>query len=171
MSGSPRLVLLRHAQAGRVGEWDGADRDRPLTEAGQVSARRMAASLTAFLPEQVELLSSPYLRARQTAAPLAEALGVPVRQKKWLAPGAVAGVELEALAARLPADGSLVVVGHEPDLSSLAERLMGCSAGAAGVHMGKGTACALGGGLPGPMQLLWLLPRSVLEHLSGDAGQ
>ncbi len=170
MSRNPRLVLVRHAQAGNAGDWEGADRDRPLSEAGQVSARRMGASLTHLLPGHVELLTSPYLRARQTAAPIAEALGVPVRQKKWLAPGQVAGVELEALAARLPADGSLVVVGHEPDLSSLAGRLMGCPSGASGVHMGKGSACALGGGLPGPMELLWLLPRRALEDLSGERG-
>lgn len=168
MSRTPRLVLLRHAQAGSPGDWDGADRDRPLTEAGQVSARRMAASLSALLPGQAELLSSPYLRARQTAAPLAEALDIPVRQKKWLAPGQVTGVELEALAARMPADGTLVVVGHEPDLSSLAGRLMGGATRACGVHMGKGAACALDGGLPGPMQLVWLLPRAVLEGLAGE---
>ncbi|ADC71457.1 putative phosphohistidine phosphatase, SixA [Thioalkalivibrio sp. K90mix] len=170
MSLRPRLVLVRHAQAGNAGDWEGDDRDRPLSEAGQVSARRMAGSLATLLAGHTELLTSPYLRARQTAAPLADALAVPVRQKKWLAPGQVAGVELEALAARLPADGSLVVVGHEPDLSSLAGRLMGGRPGAGGVHMGKGSVCALGGGLPGPMQLVWLLPRRVLEDLSGERG-
>lgn len=166
---SPRLVLVRHAQAGNSGDWDGADRDRPLTEQGQVSAVRMAQALADWLPPSVVLLSSPYLRARQTAIPLSQALDVSVRQKKWLAPGQPAGLEVEALARSLPANGGLVIVGHEPDLSSLGSRLLGAPGSV--IRMGKGDACGLTGTLPGPMQLAWHLPRRILERLAGaEAG-
>lgn len=163
----PRLVLVRHAQAGSPGDWDGADRDRPLTEKGRVSAVRMAQALGDLLPASVELLSSPYLRARQTAIPLSQALDVPVRQKKWLAPGQPAGLEIEALARSLPASGGLVIVGHEPDLSLLASCLLGMTGGRSLVHMGKGDACGLTGSLPGPMQIAWHLPRRILERMAG----
>ncbi|WP_018873733.1 histidine phosphatase family protein [Thioalkalivibrio sp. ALJ16] len=162
----PRLVLVRHAQAGNPGDWDGPDRDRPLTAKGQVSAVRMAQALGALLPASVELLSSPYLRARQTAIPLAQALDVPVRHKKWLAPGQPAGLEVEALTRRLPENGGLVLVGHEPDLSLLAGCLLGVPGGRGPVRMGKGDACGLAGSLPGPMTLVWHLPRKILERLS-----
>lgn len=166
----PRLVLVRHAQAGNPGDWDGADRDRPLTEKGQVSAVRMAQALGDLLPASVELLCSPYLRARQTAIPLSQALDVSVRQKKWLAPGQPAGLEVEALARNLPASGGLVLVGHEPDLSLLASCLLDAPGGRSLVHMGKGDACGLAGSLPGPMRLVWHLPRRVLERLAnGEA--
>ncbi|WP_038050852.1 histidine phosphatase family protein [Thioalkalivibrio sp. ALJ1] len=161
----PRLVLVRHAQAGNPGDWDGSDRDRPLTEKGQVSAVRMAQALGDLLPACVELLCSPYLRARQTAIPLSQALDVSVRQKKWLAPGQPAGLEVEALARNLPANGGLVLVGHEPDLSLLASCLLGAPGGRTLVHMGKGDACGLAGSLPGPMTLVWHLPRKILESL------
>ncbi|WP_017942443.1 MULTISPECIES: histidine phosphatase family protein [unclassified Thioalkalivibrio] len=164
---APRLVLVRHAQAGNPGDWDGADRDRPLTAKGQVSAVRMAQALGELLPESVELLSSPYLRARQTAIPLSQALDVPVRQKKWLAPGQPAGLEIEALARSLPGHGGLVLVGHEPDLSLLASCLLGATGGRSLLRMGKGDACGLTGPLPGPMQLEWHLPRKVLERMAG----
>ncbi|AKJ95273.1 MULTISPECIES: histidine phosphatase family protein [Thioalkalivibrio] len=164
---APRLVLVRHAQAGNPGDWDGADRDRPLTDKGQVSAVRMAQALGDLLPGSVELLCSPYLRARQTAIPLSQALDVPVRQKKWLAPGQPTGLEVEALARNLPADGGLVIVGHEPDLSLLVSCLLGTTGGRSLVHMGKGDACGLTGALPGPMQLAWHLPRRILERLAG----
>lgn len=163
----PRLVLIRHAQAGNAEDWNGADRDRPLTGRGRASAGQLATALSGLLPiSSLVLASSPWLRARQTAGPLAGLLGVPVRQKKWLAPGQLAGLEVEAELADLPADGVLVIVGHEPDLSSLAGRLLGLRQGNAAVHLGKGDACALAGALPGPMQLVWHLPRCVLERLA-----
>lgn len=165
---TPRIVLVRHAQAGDPGEWTGADRDRPLDAKGQHSAPRMAQALASLLPAGSALCSSPYLRARQTAAPLAQAMNIPLRQKKWLAPGELSGLEIEGLARSLPDTGCLVIVGHEPDLSLLAGRLLG-SAGAV-VRMGKGAACGFAGTLAGPMELVWHLPRRILERLAAKDG-
>jgi phosphohistidine phosphatase len=165
---APRIVLVRHAQAGDPGDWSGADRDRPLDAKGQHSALRMARALASLLPAGNALCSSPYLRARQTAAPLAQALDTPLRQQKWLAPGEPSGIELEKLARSLPDTGCLVMVGHEPDLSLLAGRLLGSTS--AVVRMGKGAACGFAGTLPGPMELVWHLPRRILERLAANDG-
>jgi 2,3-bisphosphoglycerate-dependent phosphoglycerate mutase len=68
------LLLVRHAQPVRVeeGTVDGAA-DPELSAAGRVQAERLAAWLTVDAPDAV--LTSPLRRARETAAPLADALG------------------------------------------------------------------------------------------------
>ncbi len=72
------LYLVRHAKAGRRREWDGPDRDRPLSAKG----RRQAEGLVDLLADRPvrRVLSSPYLRCVQTVEPLAEKLGLPVEQ-------------------------------------------------------------------------------------------
>jgi 8-oxo-(d)GTP phosphatase len=70
------VFLVRHAKAARREEWDGADRDRPLVKRGRAQAERLALALA---PERPTLLAaSPWLRCLETAAPLAEALGIEV---------------------------------------------------------------------------------------------
>ncbi|MGZ6864116.1 MAG: NUDIX hydrolase [Blastococcus sp.] len=72
----PTLLLVRHARAGDRREWDGPDERRPLDDRGWAQARRLAAVLPLFGPTAV--FSAERLRCRQTVAPLAEALGLPV---------------------------------------------------------------------------------------------
>lgn len=77
MSGVPtRIVFVRHAESVRpslgVPDYD----ERPLTSAGLKAADSLVARLSAFAPEVV--LSSPQLRAVQTVAPTATALGLVV---------------------------------------------------------------------------------------------
>ncbi|MFQ5514620.1 MAG: histidine phosphatase family protein [Myxococcota bacterium] len=75
------LVLVRHAQP----DWepDGRAVDHPaLTELGRAQARRCAAALAG---ESFDALYvSPLRRARETAAPIAEALGLEPRVESWL---------------------------------------------------------------------------------------
>jgi len=78
------LVLVRHALPVRVdeGEVDGPA-DPHLAPAGRAQAEALAAWLTA---EHLDAIwSSPMRRARETAAPLADALGLPVRVDERLA--------------------------------------------------------------------------------------
>jgi probable phosphoglycerate mutase len=71
------LILVRHAQPVRVdaGDVDGAA-DPGLSGAGRAQAERLAAWLAGDAPDA--LLTSPLRRARETAAPLADTLGMPV---------------------------------------------------------------------------------------------
>ena len=73
---TPTLLLVRHASAGERGDVDGPDDLRALDRRGRAQADRLAQVLTAFAP--TEVLAAPPLRCRQTAAPLAEALGLPL---------------------------------------------------------------------------------------------
>jgi 8-oxo-dGTP pyrophosphatase MutT (NUDIX family) len=72
----PRVLLVRHGAAGEREDWDGPDDQRPLDRRGRAQAETLAAVLPLFGP--VRLLTAPPVRCRQTLAPLAEALGLPV---------------------------------------------------------------------------------------------
>jgi 8-oxo-dGTP diphosphatase len=75
-------VLLRHGYAGERDEWDGPDDARPLDERGRRQAERLADVLAVFAPglRPGSLRSATPDRCRQTVAPLAERLGLPVDQ-------------------------------------------------------------------------------------------
>jgi broad specificity phosphatase PhoE len=70
------VFLVRHAKAADRYDWTGGDRDRPLIDKGRTQAERLAAALHREQP--VLVAASPWLRCRQTAAPLAAALGLRV---------------------------------------------------------------------------------------------
>jgi broad specificity phosphatase PhoE len=73
-----RLLLVRHGQisANLESRWHGST-DADLTELGRSQARRVAAHLKRVRPQVAAVYTSPLRRARDTAAPIAEALGVP----------------------------------------------------------------------------------------------
>jgi phosphohistidine phosphatase len=98
------LILWRHADA-----YDGApDLARALTPKGRDQTARVAAWLRRHLPQGCRLLVSPAVRAQQTA----EALAVPITTEKLLAPGA----SVEAILKAAGSAGTVVVVGHQPEL-------------------------------------------------------
>ena len=70
------VFLVRHAKAADRYDWTGGDRDRPLVDKGRRQADRLAAALHRDQP--VLVAASPWLRCRQTAAPLAAAMGLQV---------------------------------------------------------------------------------------------
>lgn len=106
-----RLILVRHAHSD-PGEPDGL---RPLSRRGLDEARALGDELAALEPDVV--LTSPLLRARETAAAIAKAAGVEVRVDERLAPGATADAVVEAVES---AGTTVVAVGHQPDCSEIA---------------------------------------------------
>ncbi len=134
-----RLYVMRHGRAASRADWTAPDAERPLTDEGRERSRAAARGLKALGVEPAAVVTSPYERARETAAIVATELGAPLEQEPALEPGA----DLDALAAVLAAhadDAELLIVGHEPDLSTLVGELIGGKRGA-GVELKKG-ACA-----------------------------
>jgi phosphohistidine phosphatase SixA len=113
-----RLYLVRHAEAA-PGEPDAL---RPLTSAGRAAARSLGARLASEGARPAVVLSSPLLRARETAAELCRALGCAAQSDDRLAPGASADTVRSAIAGR---GDEVVVVGHQPDCGRIAAQLGG----------------------------------------------
>jgi phosphohistidine phosphatase SixA len=113
-----RVIIVRHAEA-RPGD---PDELRPLTGGGRAAARALGERLGGEGISAV--VSSPLLRARETAEPIAKAAGVAARTDDRLAPGATAD-DVRAAVAGL--DGTVVIVGHQPDCSEIVLALTGRS--------------------------------------------
>ncbi len=108
------LILWRTAEA----EENSHDLERKLTAKGKKQCERVAGWLDQRLPARFAVLSSPALRAQQTA----QSLGIPVKPEKSLAPGAAAA-QILATAGWPAYKGLVVVVAHQPDLSSVLAQL------------------------------------------------
>ena len=117
------LYLLRHAHAGDPGDWAGNDDLRPLSEKGRRQASRLGEALARWSEAPDLLITSPRLRARQTAELVAEALGVEVVEDQRLARPLETRVAADIAAAHGAARPCLV--GHDPDFSSLLGELIG----------------------------------------------
>jgi phosphohistidine phosphatase SixA len=76
------ILLLRHASAGDSAAWEGDDRERPLDSRGRKQAKALAKQLAEFEPTVI--VTSPYLRCRQTVEPLARRLGTAVEVRDEL---------------------------------------------------------------------------------------
>ena len=111
-----RLFIARHAES----EPRRPDELRRLTDAGREQARALGERLAPARPNVV--LTSPLLRARQTAEAIAAATGAALRSDARLAPGATAEALLEAVDG---AGETVVTVGHQPDCGEIAAALTG----------------------------------------------
>jgi phosphohistidine phosphatase len=154
------LHLLRHAHAGDPTAWAGSDADRPLSAKGREQAERLGAHLAAIGFVTDLIVSSPKVRARETAELVAARLGRAVALDDRLAgpiePGTVERILRDAVDPVRP-----LLVGHDPDLSDLVATLTG----AAAIPMRKGAICRID--LPRPIRagsgvLRWLLPPELL---------
>jgi phosphohistidine phosphatase len=165
-----RLYLVRHAIAAEADakQWPD-DRQRPLTTAGARRFKKTSKALVGLIESGGtvdRLITSPLVRARATATIL-HAAGLPEPiDESVLAPGRTAARVLAVL--RAHDASSIVMVGHEPDLSRL---LAVCIAGPEAklsLHFRKGgAACLSFSGAPrvGEATLEWLLPPKALRAL------
>jgi phosphohistidine phosphatase len=153
------IYLLRHAHAGDSAAWRGPDSERPLSPKG----RRQAQNLGQFLADRAfaadAIVTSPKLRALQTAQLVADALGVGVSIDDRLG----GALDLDVLAALVDGTGgtSVMLVGHDPDFTDLAMALTG----AAYLPMKKGALARIDTALPiqpGTGILRWLLPPELV---------
>ena len=121
------LYLIRHAEAAPLGEGGSAsDSERPLTERGHEQSRQVAAGLQARGIRLGMVVTSPLLRARQTAEEMLQHWAAPAPELRVcdeLAPGG----KRKKLARVLEQLGTDVValVGHAPDLNLFCGWLLG----------------------------------------------
>jgi len=116
------LYLLRHAIAvSRENAGFPRDSDRPLTAKGTAKLQGVVRGMKALGLSFDVILTSPYLRALQTAEIVADALGVSkkVEPTEHLTPNGNPRALIKLIASRSAARASILVVGHEPSLSQL----------------------------------------------------
>ena len=114
------LILFRHGKAGKRKDYTGDDFSRPLTDEGIQELILIAGWLRDQVPDPNLIATSPLTRASQTAEIVAKELHTNRTYETWaeLAPGN----DPESVLMRMksiPEDRTIIVVGHEPDLSTL----------------------------------------------------
>lgn len=159
--------LVRHAIAEERGPAWPDDAVRPLTRDGQRRLQRVVRGLAALDVSFDAVMSSPLLRARQTAEPLAADLasGSDVIVLPELAPGGTPAQTMKAVARATDAR-SVALVGHEPDLGLLAAWLLGArqplpfrKAGVCRVDLPRWTATS-------GSRLVWFATPKMLRQIS-----
>ena len=144
------IYLLRHGDAE---DGNGDDAARRLTAKGARQARAAGSALAALGVEIDGCLTSPKVRAAETARLACEPLGLEPETATELRGG---GFDALALAA---GRGDVLLVGHEPDFSAEVGRLTG-----ANVKLKKGGLAVVDGST-----LLALLRPKELAAIAGDS--
>jgi phosphohistidine phosphatase len=161
------LYIVRHAIAAERGDEYPDDSKRPLTRDGIAKFREAVEGLAALGVRLDQILTSPLVRARQTADILAEVLPgrAAIAETKALAPGGSHSAVMAALG-EFGRRSSIAVVGHEPGIGELAGRLVGARQAFA---FKKGAVCRVDvGALPpaGPGELRWFATARMLRSLA-----
>lgn len=155
------LYILRHGKAETIGPLYRSDDERPLSGIGWKRTRRSAKGMKAMNVRVDEIISSPLLRARQTAEIVHERL---VPEAEIEISDALAYHDLGEITALIQAhskSGGIMLVGHEPTLSLLISMLASGTTSAA-IDLKPGSLCKLVVG-HGPVRLAqcatvsWLL--------------
>lgn len=159
-----RCYFLRHGIAVDPESWSGSDFDRPLTREGYERMEREARAIQALAIDLECIVASPLLRAMQTAAIVAERLGM--SDKLVGDPRLGGGFNLERLRAILSAHAdakAVMLVGHEPSMSATIGDAIG------GAHVELKKAALAGVDLENPNAqkgaLFCLIPPKVLVAL------
>jgi phosphohistidine phosphatase len=155
-----QLLLIRHADAGERNpdQWPD-DRLRPLTSEGRKSHRKVAKRLRRHGLVPSVLLTSPWLRAWQTAEETAEVTGGPAPvASEALAKEPDIGA-IAAAIGRQPPDALVALVGHEPWLSELASLLLADDAERVAIDLPKsgviGLEAEIIGGGSAVLEFFW----------------
>ena len=160
-----RVFLVRHAIAHERSRtrWPD-DSQRPLTATGKRKFRKATRGLVRLLPKSARVLTSPYVRARETAGILSAVHGGRFVECPELAHGESPRAVFELLRVRKGA--AVILVGHEPDLGKFLAAATG--AGKARLELKKGgAACIEFGGrvAPGAARLRWFVTPRMLRAL------
>lgn len=138
------FYIIRHAIAEPLGEAnDFSDERRTLTPAGRDRMQRIAKGLKRLSVEFDLVLTSPLLRAVETAEILVTEMGASrdlIKRTDALAPGASFAPLFEEIR-RYPELESLAVIGHQPGLGDLVSLLVVGQPGALALDLKKGSVC------------------------------
>ena len=155
-----RLYFLRHGLAGEREDWHGDDASRPLTAEGVKKMEREAKTMVKLDLDLDAIVTSPLVRAVQTARIVADELDL----RDELIEDDNLGLDfdlarLRDVVEKHRAADALMLVGHEPSMS----RTLGQIVGGARIELMKGAlTCAEIDPASLRGELCWLLPPKIL---------
>jgi phosphohistidine phosphatase len=161
------LYLIRHGIAADRGDEYPDDSKRPLTAEGIASLKKEAKALDALGIGFDHIITSPLVRAKQTADVFVQPLETKpsVSTSDALAPaGSPAGVVQDVL--KHARKGRIALVGHEPNIGELAARLIGSRTP---IAFKKGAICRIDFDVLPPKgigQLRWFVTPKMLRKLT-----
>lgn len=135
------LYLIRHGLAAERGKDYPDDSKRPLTNSGITALRKEASALTELDVTFDIIISSPLVRAKQTADVIAQGLAgkPPVILSDALSPAGSQSSLFQELGKHMR-KASIALVGHEPNMGELAARLLGAKGA---IEFKKGAICRI----------------------------
>jgi phosphohistidine phosphatase len=155
-----KLYFLRHGRADRSA-WMGMDFERPLTEDGKECMLREADFIAQLDLGLDAILTSPLVRAYQTAEIVAERLNMLdlLTVDEQLEPG-FGPIDLAEILEGYPEADEIMFVGHEPDFSETISYLIG----GGNIVCKKGSLARVDLIDAGPLagELVWLIPPKAL---------
>ncbi len=168
MAGPYELYLVRHGTAEARGDAWPDDSKRPLTDAGMSRLRKQARGLARLGVTFDVVLTSPFVRTRQTAEIVAAAFDPRphLATTEALIPDGTYAAVLAELAKQVRRT-RIALVGHEPGVGELAARLIGSRHP---IPFKKGAVCCIEvDALPpeGPGALRWFLSPKILRSIKG----
>ena len=137
-----RVYLLRHAIAAERGSAAYVDDDRPLTEEGKDKMSKAAKGLASIVDDIDVILTSPLIRAHDTARIAARAMRAESKVQicKELSSGSSVK-HLMTYLSKFRGLTSIMLVGHQPDLGFIASMLLGSDSSV--IEFKKGSACCI----------------------------
>jgi 8-oxo-dGTP diphosphatase len=133
------VYLARHAKAGSRRKWKGPDEDRPLVNAGRHQADGIADWLAAA--GVTRILTSPWVRCRQTVEPLAQRLGLAVELEDALVEGTPLDQALRVI--EKVSDENAVLCTHGDVMEAVIDHARRVGAQVDGDGLAKGATWAL----------------------------
>lgn len=159
------IVLLRHGIAEDAGPGQ-SDEQRALTSEGHARMKQIGRGLERAFPRAQVICASPLVRAQQTAQWVAKAyrLRAKVETTEVLVPSATPRQLAEFLESRT--ERRIILVGHEPNMTSNLLALIGADSRAAVEFKKGGAACVRLLGRQGVLQ--WMLTPKLLMKLAEE---
>jgi phosphohistidine phosphatase len=155
--------LLRHGIAEDAAQWNGSDFDRPLTGEGRKKMEREAKAIAGLSLDLDAILTSPLVRARQTAEFVAGALKMTKKlvEDVRVGPG-FSALRLADILEEHQEANALMLVGHEPSMSEVTSELIG----GARIQFKKGSLACIEISNRSPLagELVWLASPKVLTR-------
>ena len=165
-----KLLIVRHADAGDRDEFAKSgqpDHLRPLSEKGRKQMKDACDGLRKLVPSADLIVTSPYVRAVQTAEIVRDVYGKTPHDETGTLEPEESPAEFESWLKSQPDHEVVVAVGHEPNLGILATWFMTGIEGSR-VNLKKGGACLLdfdGDAKKGAGTLRWLMGPKELAAL------